>query len=231
MAKPGIRRIRTAFDVKPKVDSKQTRIRIPQPITRPFNIRGKDVIQNEYLRQSPWWYTLHKRGLKREKVGMDYLESRAISRSQVKGTLPERIVYLYLITKLHMKAGVDFTFQSSLDGGRLSLGGIVADFKFDLLKIILNPHGPTHEQFLQMRKDEEQRMILEDMGFKVFDLTDTQIYNIAIFEDRMRRVFTMDRSEYSQEHLADEYPNPDPVWLGDLLNGVTGLVNQAGAIV
>lgn len=228
----GIRRIRTPFDERPKPDSETRRIRIPQPIERPLTVRGKDVIRDEYLRKSPWWYTLHKRGLKRQKVGLDYLEARAISKSQLRGTLPERIVYLYLITKLHMRAGVDFTFQSSLQGGRLELGGIVADFEFPILKLILNVQGSTHEQFLRMRKDEEQRAILEDMGYRVFELTDVQIYNEPIFENEMRKMFVRGSSGggYSQEHVIDENPGLDPILLGQMLDGVLLLVDRIGAL-
>ena len=187
----GIRRIRTPFDKTAKKDSETVRIRIPQPVDRPITVRSKDVVRDDYLQRSPWWFTLHKRGLKRTRVGLDYLESRAISRERVRGTLPERIIYLYLVSRLHMKEGFDFTFQTSLQGGRLELGGIVADFLFPIMKMIINPHGPTHREFLQRRKDEEQRAILEDMGYRVYDMTDLEVYNEPIFEDKMLRIFNL----------------------------------------
>ena len=108
---PGIRRIRTPFKEAPSERSKQQRIRIPQPVERPFHIRSRDLVQQEYLRKSPWWEVIHKRGLTRPLVGTDALEDRAVPKGMVRGTLPERIVLYYLINKLHMQQDIDFDFQ------------------------------------------------------------------------------------------------------------------------
>ena len=225
----GVRRVRTVFDDPPKKDSEQIRIRIPQPVERPFNLRRRDALRKELMRKSPSWYTLHKRGLRRLKVGEDYLESRAISKEKLRGTLPERIMYLYLVNKLHLKDGIDFDFQSSLAGGRIELGGIVADFRFELLKLIIGVDGPTHTQFLRIRKDEEQKSILESMGYKVEVLTDLEIYNETIFENKMRRIFVRGGSsgggEYSQPHDGTEVPNEDAILIRTILDDVLKLYN------
>ena len=73
----------------------------------------------------------------------------------------------------------------------MELGGIVADFEFPIMMMIINVQGSTHEEFLRQRKDEEQRAILEDMGYKVYELTDIEIYNEPVFEDKMLRIFNM----------------------------------------
>ena len=52
-------------------------------------------------------------------------------KEQVNGTLPERILYLALIRVMHFSPNADFDFQSSQEGGRLELGGLVADFLFE----------------------------------------------------------------------------------------------------
>ena len=168
---------------------RQERIRIPQPIDRPLRLKTRNLVKNEFLKDDPWWFTLHRRGVRRPKVGEDPLEARAVSKETVNGTLPERILYLALIHVLHMQPDADFDFQSSLQGGRLELGGIVADFILEYLRMIIRVQGPTHAQFLRQAKDEEQRMALEEMGYLVCDIYDTTIYDEYRLEDWLRRKF------------------------------------------
>jgi hypothetical protein len=78
--------------------------------------------------------------------------------------------------------------NSSLQGGRLQLGGIVCDFIFPILKIALQVQGPTHDQYARFRKDEEQRLALEAMGFHVHFIEMDIIYNEPRFEEYMRRL-------------------------------------------
>jgi len=198
MARFGIKPMMTAFDKKPDARSKRTRIRIPQPVTRPYSIHARDLINDELLGQSQWWATVHKRGIRRPEVGIDPLEMRAVPHSEVRGTLPERILYKYLVERMHMMPGVDFTFQTSLVGGRIVLGGIVADFMFPLLRIVIQIQGPTHRDFLRMRKDQEQTAILEDFGYKVYGIDDSTVYNAPLFEQTVRRIFDLWGSEYAE---------------------------------
>ena len=173
------------------IGSLQRRIIIPQPEKRPLHLRTRSFIKKELVRRNPWWWIEHRRGLKgRTKIGEDPREMRAIPHSIVKGTLPERIVFLWLI-KAYFVVDIDFSFQSSLSGGRLELGGIVADFIFEPRKMILQVQGPTHDQFLRMRKDEEQKQILYSLGYEVVDIDDDLIYNEQEFEDEMRRILNM----------------------------------------
>jgi len=236
MALVGTRRIRTVFGDKPKEGGETTRIKIPQPKERPVVLRRKDVIRRELLRPDREGYVVHKRGMRRDLVGEDPREMRAISRERLRGTLPERIVYLWLVTKLHLKDGVDFDFQSSMSGGRLEMGGIVADFRFEIFKMILNVQGQTHNEFLRSKKDEEQRAILESMGYKVYELTDIEIYNEPLFEDKMRRIFNLSGNGgggtgyYSQEHITDENPGIDPILMSDLLVDTQRLYAQVEEI-
>lgn len=193
----GIRKIPTPFKGDVSKKSKRTRIRIPQPIRTRASVSGDSALKRDELGGTPDWLTIHRRGVYREEIGTDALERRAVSRNQVRGTLPERIVYKWLVDNLHMQEGyyenasADFDFQSSQVGGRTELGGLVADFLFPRLKIVINVQGPTHSGFLRYRKDEEQKDILADMGYTSYDLELDEIYDAMRFENRMRRIFNL----------------------------------------
>lgn len=165
------------------------RIHIPQPPYRPVILRRRDALQRSELDPSEYWFVEHKRGVRRPKVGVDPKEARAVSENSVRGSLPERIVYRYLTSVLRLSPYVDFDFQSSLDGGRLELGGIVADFMFDILKFVIQVQGPTHDGFVRNAKDTEQELALNHMGYRVFYLTDDEIYDQTGFEEKMRKIF------------------------------------------
>lgn len=183
---------RRPFSTKRRLKiGKERRIRIPQPDDRPIQLRQRDLVRREFVRPDAWWFILHRRGPRRPKVGEDPLEARAVSKETVPGTLPERIMYTALIRVVHLVPDADFDFQSSQEGGRVELGGIVADFLLPFLRIIIRVQGPTHSGFLRSRKDEEQRGILEEMGFRVCDITDEQVYNEYTLEDWLRRKFNL----------------------------------------
>lgn len=186
---------------KTRIGSRKERIRIAQPVDRPITVRSRDVIQKEKLKESPWWFTEHRRGIYRQKIGHDPLERRAVSKYTVRGTLPERIVYKYLLFPLRMKPGIDFDFQTSLQGGRLELGGIVADFMFPYMMFILQVQGPTHDQHRRSRKDLEQKNILAEMGYTVVDVEDDDIYNEYKFIDIMHRLFMNNRQAMTQDEI------------------------------
>lgn len=96
----------------------------------------------------------------------------------MRGTLPERVVYKSLEDRTLI-----FTFQSSLQGGRIELGGMVADFIVEFRKpLIIRVQGQYYHgefdketgnliggELSQGRRDDEQRAILEDMGYEVLD--------------------------------------------------------------
>lgn len=170
---------------------KEERIKIAQPPDRPTRLRQRDLVRREFIREDPWWWTEHRRGPYRRAVGIDPQEARAVSEERVRGTLPERIMWLALVRLMRFQPDVDFDFQSSLQGGRIELGGMVADFVFYFMKIIIRVQGPTHAEFLRMRKDEEQRMIMEGMGFTVWDADDATIYNVYSLEQWLREHFNM----------------------------------------
>jgi very-short-patch-repair endonuclease len=186
-----LKKIWTPTNYYPTFNSKKTRIIIPQPVDRPIELFAKDVIRDELLHESPWWYRLHTRGISRPILGGDPRESRAVPHNQVLGTLPERIVYFYLVYHLHMTSGIEFDFQSSQQGGRTELGGMVADFLFPYLRLVIQVQGQTHNGFLQHKKDQQQTDILAEMGYYVEAIWEEDIYDEYRFEEIMRRIFNL----------------------------------------
>lgn len=162
---------------------------MPQITKRPLRFQVRSIIKQEEIRKDVWWFTLHRRGPKRPMVGEDPLEARAVSHDLVRGTLPERILYRALVELLHFVPNADFDFQSSLQGGRIDTGGIVADFMFANLKLIIQVQGPTHKEFLRMRKDDEQRLALEEMGYTVIEIWESEIYDESRLDEWLRKTF------------------------------------------
>jgi len=187
---PNKRRIKY-FRVKRNIRSNQVQEQktiIPQPQYRALQMRRRDVVQWKLVKgESPSDFVLHRRGPKgRKKDDVDPLERHAIPKSLVRGTLPERIVFKKLMQRNYLP-GADFSFQSSMAGGRLELGGMVVDFVLTWRRIALRVQGPTHDEFLRSAKDEEQAATLNSMGYTVLDLNDEIIYNDILLEDWFRR--------------------------------------------
>jgi len=113
----------------------------------------------------------------------DVLEKAAI-RSDI-GTLPERIVWKWLLDQDHL-----FTYQLAELGGRDVVGGAVIDFvlysfgqKVTIIRVQGEYwHGPTFPQ--RQRRDDEQYYRLHAMGYAVCDLWENDIYD-AVREKRL----------------------------------------------
>ncbi len=218
---PRQNRIRTPRYISQRLQSKsQTqRIRIPQPTAKAIHLEKRDVVRWRLLKNKPLEYVLHRRGSRRQLVGEDPREQMAVPKELVNGTLPERIVWRYLVEKLHMADGAEFDFQSSMMGGRQALGGIVADFLFEMLKIVIQVQGPTHDELLRQRKDDEQTMILSEQGYHVYFIDDDTCYDPYALEEWMRRLFNLPEgiggsggafSDYGPE-VTVTYTPPSPV--------------------
>lgn len=124
---------------------------------------------------------VHRRQLK----GMTSYEGNpceqwAVPDSEVHGTLPERVMWKALNIR-RLIPGI-FTFQSSLSGGRLQLGGLVADFLCQYPPVVIRVQGSfwhgefdrltgnlMHGDIVQGRKDDEQGQILNALGYSVID--------------------------------------------------------------
>lgn len=186
----------------------ERRIRVPAIVRRPVRFQTRSLIEKQFLRPPDWRFSLHVRGPRgRPWIGTSPLEMRAIPKEQLRGTLPERIIYKYLTERMRFVDGVDFDFQSSLQGGRADTGGIVADFLFKILRVVINPIGPSHDEFIRMAKDREQTQALQLLGYDVYLIPEDDVYNESRFLDWMERIFgtrgsggqgsfSLDESEY-----------------------------------
>jgi hypothetical protein len=167
----------------------ERRLLTEQPVVRPLRFQIRSIVKYEYVHPtSPWWFIIHRRGPSQKQIGEDPLEARATPKGVIRGTLPERIIYRALVEQYHMVPDVDFLYQSSLQGGRLDTGGIVADFLFPYLRIVINPTGPTHNETLRIYKDKEQVMALAEMGYTVYFIEENKVYDEAYFNNWMRQV-------------------------------------------
>jgi very-short-patch-repair endonuclease len=185
----------------------EKRIVMPQPIQRPLRFQTRSLIRSEYIQKSPYWFILHRRGIPQKMIGENPLEARAIPQGVIRGTLPERIIYKALVDDHHLIEGIDFSYQSSLQGGRLDTGGIVADFLFPYLRIIINPMGPTHYETLRMYKDDEQTMALAELGYQVYYIDEHKVYDEVYFTNWLKEVIGQVHLNISQvnEVESDEY--------------------------
>lgn len=144
--------------------------------------------------------TIHRRGLMQgDYRPPDPREEFAVSASEVQGTLPERIVFKSL-TDRHLVPGSDFTFQSSLVGGRIHLGGMIADFLFDRPPLVIRIQGQywhgqfdretgdlIHGELSQGRRDDEQGQTLNSMGYAVVDFWENDCYDPFILQGLMQK--------------------------------------------
>lgn len=177
------------IDHYPQYGKQGKRIKMPSIPKRPLRFQIRTLLRKEAIHgKTPYWMTVHRRGIRREKVGINALEQRAMQ--GIHGFLTERLLYAALVRLFHFVPGVDFLYQSSQQGGRLEMGGLVADFLFPILRIVINPLGPQHYQFRNMAKDEEQTAILKDMGYDAYLIDEEVMYDELKLEEFLRRIFS-----------------------------------------
>src|SRR5258706_11066040 len=90
----------------------ENRIVIPQIEKRPVRFQARSLIRQELIQKDPYWLVLHRRGISRPQLGGDPREADAVPHSQIRGTLPERIIYKALVQDFHLIPRFDFFFQS-----------------------------------------------------------------------------------------------------------------------
>ena len=185
-----------------RLQSEGTRIQVDPGLNKPLYVRESEMIRRDLLRSDPQWFVVHRRGVRRPWVGADPMEARAVSEYAVRGYLHERIVYRWL-TSNGFAPGVDFDFQSSQDGGRQEIGGIVVDFLFPQMRIALGVDGPQHDELIQARKDEEQKNLLAELGYWSISIDIYTIQNPVLFEETMRAIF-QDRAGYNSFDRSPE---------------------------
>jgi len=136
-------------------------------------------------------FILARRGPRRPTIEQgvrEKMEAYALEQGIV-GSLPELIVH-WELTRRGLRDGSNFDFQSSVMGGRLELGGAVADFKFLDRPLIIRVQGVYfHQKFEAMGLgvgDEEQKLWLERFGWLVLDLFEDVIMDAERLDDWMR---------------------------------------------
>ena len=217
------KKLRTPQFVNISNRGRRQKIFIPQFQFRPLRLTRRLSVKREEFQKAVWWFVVHRRGFRRRPlVGIDALESRAIPKEIFNGTLPERIVYAYLVEKLNFQPDVDFIAQSALDGGRQEVGGIVADFVFPYHKFALQVQGFHHHLFIWSRRDYEQRLDFALKGWQYVEIYEDTIYNEYAFEDFMRRLFALPQAS-SGSSLAYGSLEADL----SLLEKIMNLLNQA----
>lgn len=196
---------------------RERRIKMPKITKRPLRFQLRSMIDYAFLQPPPHaGFTIHRRGVGgRPWIGVAPLEMRAISKEKIRGTLPERIIYKYLVDQMSMTEGIDFSFQSSLQGGRIDTGGIVADFLFYALRLVINPLGPTHDEFLRIKKDQEQIDALTSLGYQVYMIPEDDVYDEPTFIRKMKQIFGWVHSGAGDvSYHSSEYSNELEALLG-----------------
>lgn len=166
---------------------------MPQPMRtiskrpwKPLRITRSDRLKFPLLRKRHG--PILRRGgrrLFRPIVGIDPLENRAVPISEVYGSLEERIVYKELLRRKE-----HFTFQSSMMGGRLELGGLVADFVLPERRMIIQVQGTIwHEPYPMRVRDALQASVFQNLGYDVVYIWDWQVRNEYLFDQFMDRLF------------------------------------------
>lgn len=98
------------------------------------------------------------------------------------GTAPEWLTYEALI-KLGKKPGEDFTFQSSLLGGRIERGGLIVDFQFrDPPDLAINVQGTYWHYGLGptiLARDKVTRETIAGQGITLIMIDEDDLYRDA----------------------------------------------------
>lgn len=151
-----------------------------RPTTGIRRFRG-GTVKWEYLRQErPRRFARAQWGTRTRIDAQAALEARAIQ--GIDGSLEERIVYAALVQH-GFKPDVDFTFQSSEFGGRAVLGGLVADFLFEVPGVVLQVQSYWHTLTREIeRRDDDQAALLQAMGYVVLELWPDVIHSQAALD-------------------------------------------------
>lgn len=146
---------------------------------KPLKFTRADYLELPRKRHGP---ILH-RGPSRPSIGPTEIEMRAIPIEEVYGSLPERILY-----KEFQRRRVTFSYQSSMLGGRLELGGMVADFiLYDYGAVVRVQGTYWHTGAEPEARDAQQKAILENRGWDVWDIWDWEVLDEDIMTEWLDR--------------------------------------------
>ena len=110
-------------------------------------------------------------------------EAWKTKRGDPQASLPEFIVYEFLVHTKKQVEGVDFLYQDPFQGGRTEKGGFVLDFLLIVPQIAWRIQGERfHLFFPQDRaRDILAREVLEGRGIRVLDLFENDILGRPTF--------------------------------------------------
>ena len=134
----------------------------------PQTLRSRSRSKITKIRNLPREFTLRQRGFFKKFDKDEYWHPQA----GFVGTLPEWQVYLWLLRRKER----GWTFQSSIMGGRLQLGGVIADFLFSPPNWVPSMVWRVQGEYFHLASAEKQvqdllqRVTLEDQGFQVVDI-------------------------------------------------------------
>lgn len=113
----------------------------------------------------------------------DFLRRYDAFRLQQVASIPEFIVYEWLVNVKKQQDGVDFTFQAPFLGGRTEFGGFVLDFFFPALRVGWRIQGERYHLLLTQdrARDAIARQILEGRGIQIIDLFETDLLTRSEF--------------------------------------------------
>lgn len=172
--RPRRRRVRRWIDPRRRLGAVA---RAVGPLPRP-----KTWLFTKRIRPRRRW-PISRRGPRRPVIPWDPLEARAVPLKRVYGTLPERILYRAL-----ERRGIPFDFQSSVFGGRIFLGGMVADFVLLDRAVVIRVQGRFwHSRPATAEKDEVQKNVLEMLNYDVLDIDEFTIYDAQELDLWIRR--------------------------------------------
>jgi len=152
---------------------------------KPLKYKWSDYIKTAKLRKRHGpVYRKGPRGAYRPTIGATELEQRAAPIEETgQASLEERILF-----KTLTKRRILFDFQSSVNGGRAQLGGIVADFILWEPRIVIRVQGTIwHTGAEAEARDKIQKAQLENQHFEVWDIFDWQIRQKDIYDEWVRR--------------------------------------------
>lgn len=130
------------------------------------------------VHRRPWKY--------RTRISAAELQEQRAAQT-VRGSLQERIFYKAL--EAHgFQSGIDFTFQSSMMGGRMEFGGLVADFVFPLVKVIVQVQSAWHKMSsANEMRDRDQSILLRNLGYQVLEIWPVDIMDSRRLDDWIQR--------------------------------------------
>jgi len=173
---------RRAGPYKPYMGLRNPRYLRRYPLREVTGIRrfGRHAVKMALIRQPrPRRHARAPRGVRTRLDTLVLLEERA---AKIKGSLQERIFYQALIDHRFIP-DVDFSYQAAEYGGRAQLGGLVADFMFEIPKVIVQVQSEWHRMSLEIvRRDMDQSAMLQSLGYTVFEVWPNTIEDSAALD-------------------------------------------------